>query len=77
MSSAGVVEPVDVLKYSNFCLPPRWPFLPPHEFSLQRFEECFDGCIVVAIALTTHGRPQTVCQQLLLVIVGAILASAI
>lgn len=54
METAGVVEAIDVLKDSGFCLTPRRPALPPDEFGLQGFEERLDGRIVVAIAFAAH-----------------------
>lgn len=54
MTAAGVVEAIDVLEDSSFCLLPRWPTLPPDHFRLQGFEECLDGGVVVTIALAAH-----------------------
>lgn len=77
MAPTGVVEPVDVLEHGSLSLTPLWPFLPPDELSLQGFEESLDGGVVIAIALATHRWAQTVGLQLLLIVVGAILAAAI
>ncbi len=54
MATTGVVEAVDVLEDGSFCLPSRWPALPPDEFRLQGFEERLDGGIVVTITLAAH-----------------------
>jgi hypothetical protein len=54
MSSAGVVEPVDVLEDGSLGLTPRWPALSPDEFRLHGFEEGLDGGIVITITLAAH-----------------------
>ena len=77
MASAGIVEAVDVLEDGSLCLPACWPFLPPDRFGLQAFEERLDGGVIVAITLSAHRWLQAVGLQLLLIIVGAILAAAI
>ena len=41
----------------GFGLPAGFPSVPPDQFSLDGFEERFDGSSVVAIALAAHPRP--------------------
>jgi hypothetical protein len=53
------------------------PVPPPDQFGLQRLEEGFDGCIVQTIALAAHRNLKAVLAQQLLVVVGAVLRSAI
>ena len=77
MSATRVVEPIDVLEYRRLGLTPSMPFLPPDQFRLQRFEERLDRRIVVTITLAAHRRTQAVGLQLLLIIVGTILAATI
>lgn len=67
MAPAGIVEPVDVLEDRSFRLPSCRPFLPPDHFGLQRFEECLDGRVVIAIALAAHRWPQAISLKLLLI----------
>lgn len=63
---------------------PCLPFLPPDHLGLKRFEERFNGHVVVTITFVgacifraTYGWPQAEGLQLLLVIIGAILAAAL
>lgn len=53
------------------------PVATPDQFGLERFEEAFDGGIVVAVAFPAHRRFEAVLAQLLLVTVGTVLRSSI
>ena len=77
MFSARVVEAVDVFEEGDLNLAAGLPVAAPDQFRLQRFEEAFDGGIVVTIALTTHRNLEPVLAQQLLIVVGAVLRSAI
>lgn len=48
-----------------------------HQFSLDGFEECFDGGIIVAIALAAHRYLKPMQAQDLLIIMRTILAASI
>ena len=76
-TAAGVVEPVDVLEDSGLCLPSCRPFLTPDQLRLQRFEERFKRGVVVAVAFATHRWQQALGLQLLLIIIGTVLATTI
>ena len=51
--------------------------MPPDQFSLDGFEERFDGSVVVTIALPAHRYFEAVLAQDLLIIMRTILAAAI
>ena len=77
MSSARIVEAVDVLEDGHFSFPSRRPGPAPKHFSLDRFEEGFDSVIVIAIALAGHRHFEPVLAQYLLIVVRAVLRPAI
>lgn len=77
MPPARIVEAIDVLEDGHFSFPSRRPGPAPKHLSLDRFEEGLDGRVVIAIALAAHRYPEPVLTQELLIIVGAILTSAI
>ncbi len=77
MFSAWVVEAVDILEESNFDPSAGVPVATPDQFGLERFEEAFDGRIVVAVAFPAHRNLEPVLAQQLLVIVGTVLRAAI
>jgi len=77
MSATGVVEAIDVLEDGSFRLTARWPALPPDEFRLQGFEERLDRGVIITISFAAHRRTQAVGLQLFLIVVRAILATAI
>lgn len=54
MSSAWIIEPIDVLEYRAFRLLPGFPTAAPDQLSLERFEERLNHRIVEIIALATH-----------------------
>ena len=74
MPSARVVEAVDVLEERGLSLSACAPVVSPNEFSLQGFEECLDGCIIVAISFPAHRRVKVLLAQDLLIVMTAILA---
>jgi len=75
--AARIVEAVDVFEEGEFDLLAGLPVVPPDQFCLQRLEEAFDGRIVVTITPPTHGHLKPVLAQKLLIVVGAVLRSAI
>lgn len=77
MFAARVVEAVDVSEEGDFGVSAGLPVATPDDFGFERFEEAFDGGIVVAIALAAHRHPETVLSQQLLIVVGTILRPAI
>ncbi len=77
MFASRVVEAVDVFEEGDLDLATGLPFAAPDEFSLQGFEEAFDGRIVVAIALAAHRNLEPMPAQHLLIVVSTILRSAI
>ena len=77
MSAARIVKAVDVFKDRHFSLAPRFPGMPPDQLCLDRFEERFDGSIVVTIAFAAHRHLEAVLAQDLLIIMRTILAAAI
>ena len=50
---------------------------PPDQFSLDGFEERFDSCIVIAIALSAHRHLEAMLAQDLLIVVRTILRSTV
>jgi len=60
MTAAAIVEAIDVLEDGSFGVPPRRPFLSPDQFGFQRFEEGFDGGIIVTVTLAAHRWPQAI-----------------
>jgi hypothetical protein len=77
VASWGVVEPVDVLEDRRLGFPPCLPVLTPDHLGLQQFEERLDRCVVVAVAFAAHRWPQALGQQLILIIIVAILTATI
>jgi len=77
MPQSRVIESIDILEYSAFCLPAGFPFLTPDQLGLQRFEECFDHGIVVAIALAAHRNQKPMLLQAFLIVTRTILRPAI
>lgn len=54
MSSACVVEAIDVLEQSVGDLLSCLPFVTPDKFSFDGFEESFDSGVIITISLATH-----------------------
>ena len=77
MSSAWIVEPIDILKECGFSFSPRRPCVPPDQFCFQRFEKSLYGCVIVAISLAAHRDLKALLAQALLIIMAAILAAAV
>ena len=77
MSSAGVVEPVDVLEDRRLGLTSSMPFLAPDHLGFQAFEERLNRRIVVAVSFAAHRRTQAIGLQLLLIVIGAILQASL
>ena len=55
MFSTWVIEAVYVIEDRQFSGAACGPIVPPYQFSLYRFEERVNGCIVVAISFAGHG----------------------
>ena len=77
MFPARIVEAVDIFEEGDFDLATGLPVAAPDQFGLQRFEEAFDGRIVVAIALAAHRNLEPMPAQHLLIVVSTILRPAI
>ena len=77
MAAAGIVEPIDILEYSSFCLATCIPAVAPDELCLDGFEEGLNHGIVVAIAFTAHRYLEAILQKALLIVVRTILRPAI
>ena len=77
MSATWIVKTVDVFNNRQFGGSAGVPRVPPDKFSFDRFEERLDGCIVIAIAFATHGGFESMLTQSFLIVVRAILGTAI
>lgn len=77
MTTTGVVESVDVFEERVSDLLARLPYTPPDEFGFRRFEEGFDGRIIIAISLAAHGCLKAKLAQPLLIIISAVLATPV
>ena len=77
MSSAGVIEPINVLEDGDFSGSAGLPELPPDQFRLDGLEEGFHCGVIVAITLAAHGYFEAILAQQFLVVMRAILAPAI
>ena len=73
MFPARIVEAVDVFEEGDLDLATGLPVAAPDEFSLQGFEEAFDGGIVVAIAFSAHRYLEPMPAQHLLIVVSTVL----
>jgi len=69
MTASRIVEAVYVFEDRHLCLPAGFPCIAPDQFSLDGFEERFDSCVVIAIALSAHGHAEAVLAQDLLIVV--------
>ena len=69
MVASWIVEAIDVFKDCHFSLPAGFPCIAPDQFRLNSFEERFDSCVVIAIALAAHGHAEAVLAQDLLIVV--------
>ena len=77
MSAARIVKAVDVFEKGNFGLSSRLPISAPDHFRLEGFEEAFDGCVVITVALPAQGCCQAVFSQDFLIVMRTVLAAAI
>lgn len=77
MFTAGVVEPVDVVKEGIADLAAHCPSVPPDRFGFYGLEEGLDSSIVVAVSFTAQGHFEAYFTQLLLTIMGTILTATI
>ena len=68
MSTARIVEAVDVFENGDFDLSSCLPVSAPDHFGFEGFEKAFDSCVVIAIALSAHGCCQTVFSKDLLIV---------
>lgn len=72
MSSAWIVEPIDILKECGFSFSPRRPCVPPDQFGFQRFEKRLYGCVIVAISLAAHRDLKALLTQNFLIVVTTV-----
>ncbi len=68
MSTAWIVEAVDVFEDGDFDLSSCLPVSAPDHFGFEGFEKAFDSCVVIAISLSAHGCCQTVFSKDLLIV---------
>ena len=54
MPTAWVIETVDILEDGRLSLAARFPGPAPDQLCLDRLEEGFDGCVVIAVAFAAH-----------------------
>ena len=59
MTSAWIIEAIDILEYRAFCLAACVPAVAPNQLGLDRFEERLNHRIVVTISLTAHRDLET------------------
>lgn len=69
MPAMRVIRAVDVLEDGGFGLSTGVPHAAPDHLCLDVFEEGFDTCIVIAIALAAHRRFEVMLAQDLLIVV--------
>src|SRR6056297_1947180 len=77
MPTARIVEPVYVFEDHHLGPPRRFPRPPPDRPGPEGFEQRLHGRIVIAIALTAHGRAEAMLAQDLLVVRRAVLADPV
>jgi hypothetical protein len=75
--AARIVEAVDVFENGDFDLSSCLPVSAPDHFGFEGFEKALDSCVVIAIALSAHGRCHTMFSQDLLIVVRTVLAAAV
>ena len=68
MSSAWIVEAIDVFEDRHLGLPPGCPRPSPDQLGLDRFEERFNGRIVITITFAAHGDFEAMLAEDLLVV---------
>jgi hypothetical protein len=77
VTASRVIEPIDVFEDRHLSLSAGVPGVSPDQLCLDGFEERFNGGVVIAISLATHGCPEPMLAQDLLIIVRTILAATI
>ena len=77
MSAARTIKAVDAFENGNFDLSSRLPISAPDHFRLEGFEDAFDGCGVITVALPARGCCQAVFSQDFLIVMRTVLAAAI
>ena len=60
MTTTWIIEAVDVFEGGHLSLSAGVPRVSPDQLSLNRFEECFNCAIIIAIAVTAHGYLEAV-----------------
>ena len=61
MATTRVLEAIDVLQDGGFGFPAGFPSVPPDQFSLDGFDEGFNGGVVIAVAFSAHPLPGSGC----------------
>ena len=69
MAASWIVEAVDVFEDRHLSLSAGVPGVSPDQLCLDGFEERFNGGVVIAISFATHGCPEPMLAQDLLIIV--------
>lgn len=77
MLPSRIVGAIDEFEDLSVGLPALMPYLALDPFSLDRFEEGFEGRVVLAIAFAAHRYLEAILAQKLLVIEGAFVATSI
>src|SRR5258706_8457149 len=77
MATTPIVEALDVLEEIRLGLVSGTPAAMVHAFLLERGEEAFGDCVVVAVALAAHAAAQARRLELELIVRRRILASAV
>ena len=77
MSASWIIEAIDVFEDGYLGVATRPPGLPPQQLSLDRLEEGFDRCVVVAIPSSAHRRLEPMLAKDLLVVMRTVLAAAV
>jgi len=77
MTPASVVEAIDIPEYRQGGISPCAEMLQVHHLAFQAREEVLGHRIVVGVALAAHGRSDIILFELLLVILAAVLDTAV
>ena len=77
MSSAWIVEAIDVLKECGFGFSPRCPGVSPDQLGLQGFEEGLHCRVVKAISFPAHRHLKSLLAQAFLIVVTTVLTAPV
>ncbi len=77
MSAHGIIEPVNIFANGFGCVISVLEYSAPDQFRLDRFEDGFHHCIVIAISFSTHGWKHFVSFEDFAILITGILASPV